>query len=70
MKLRQAEHRNDFAVDHKVAFKLISEVLDNRITRQNLSKFDDKGVLKDLEPHSRLFIKLHRFIDSEIFFHE
>ena len=46
MKLRQAEHQNDFAVDHKVAFKLISEVLDNRITRQNLSKFDDKGVFE------------------------
>ena len=46
MKLRQAEHQNDFAVDHKVAFKLISEVLDNRITRHNLSNFDDKEVLK------------------------
>ena len=35
VELRHAEQGNDFVPDHKVAFKLISEVLDNRITRQN-----------------------------------
>ena len=45
--LRHAEQGNDFIPDRKVAFKLISEVLDNRITRQTY--FDDEG-FNDLEP--------------------
>ena len=44
---RHAVQDNDIVPDHKMAFKLISEVSDNRIRRRTY--FDDE-VLNDLEP--------------------